>query len=95
MIAACQDLCCQSRIAEYPFLYCLPLALAGLGTFIYYAITHQFNQIKLLLNVIPFVLLALVAWSLRRRRSILYYLVVVDGLMLIKALCGSIAMLYF
>jgi hypothetical protein len=74
----------------------LPLALIGLATFIYYAATHQFNWMKVMLNTIPFLLLISVAISLlRRRRPILYYLVVVDGLMLVKAVCGIIAMLYF
>jgi hypothetical protein len=73
----------------------LPLTVLGLGTFIYYAVTHNFHPIKILLNIIPFALLFIVAWSMRRRRSIMYYLVVVDGLMLIKAICGSIAMIYF
>jgi len=74
----------------------LPLALIGLGTFIYYATTHQFNWVKVSLNTIPFILLILVAISLlRRRRPLLYYLIVVDGLMLVKAVCGILAMLYF
>ena len=74
----------------------LPLALIGLATFIYYATTHQFNWMKVLLNTIPFLLLIWVAFSLlRRRRPLLYYLIVVDGLMLVKAVCGIVAMLYF
>ncbi|MFT3912122.1 MAG: hypothetical protein QM737_22035 [Ferruginibacter sp.] len=77
------------------FYILLPLSLLGLVSFIYYAEQHQFNQVKVLLNTIPFILLFAAAWSLRKRRSILYYLVVVDGLMLVKAICGSIAMVYF
>jgi hypothetical protein len=74
----------------------LPLALTGLATFIYYASAHRFNWMKVMLNTIPFLLLIAVAVSLlRRRRPLLYYLVVVDGLMLGKAVCGIIAMLYF
>lgn len=73
----------------------LPLCVIGLGAFITYGITHQFSGMKLFLNFIPFFLLILVAYSLQQRRSVLYYLVVVDGLMLAKAVCGSIAMYYF
>jgi hypothetical protein len=80
-------------VTVYPVLFYL--SLAGLGTFIYYAVTHGFDPVKVLLNTIPFILLVIVAWSLRRRRAILYYLIVVDGLMLIKALCGTAAMLWF
>jgi len=77
------------------FYILLPLSLIGLGSFILYAIDHQFHQVKVLLNIIPFVLLVMIAWSLRRRRSLLYYLVIVDGLMLVKAVCGSLAIIYF
>jgi hypothetical protein len=77
------------------FYILLPLSALGLLSFIYYAVTHQFHQGKLLLNIIPFVLLIDVAFSLRKRRPLMYYLVVVDGLMLVKAVCGIIAMLYF
>jgi len=73
----------------------LPLSVLGLVSFVFYAQTHEFNEVKLLLNVIPFLLLMAVAWSLRKRRSLLYYLCIVDGLMLTKAVCGWIAMKYF
>ncbi|HEX6192528.1 MAG TPA: hypothetical protein VFZ42_09190 [Chitinophagaceae bacterium] len=77
------------------FYILVPLTVIGLGTFITYALTQGFNAGKLFLNIIPFILLLLAAWSLRRPRSLLYYLVVIDGLMLVKALCGTCAMLYF
>ena len=77
------------------FYILLPLSLTGLVSFIFYAETHQFHQMRILLNIIPFILLALVVWSLRKRRSLLYYLCIVDGLMLIKAICGSIAITCF
>jgi len=73
----------------------IPLCLIGLGTFILYGITRGFHPIKIALNVVPFVLLLLTAYSLQTRRSLLYYLFVVDGLMLVKAICGSIAVVYF
>jgi hypothetical protein len=77
------------------FCILLPLSLLGLGSFIYYAAGHQFHRAKIVLNIIPFVLLIIVSFSLCRRRSIMYYLVIIDGLMLIKAVCGSIAMTFF
>jgi hypothetical protein len=69
----------------------IPVTGAGLGFFLLYAAVHDFSEIKVFLNSIPFVLLLVVALALRRRRSILYYLVVVDGLMMIKAACGILA----
>jgi hypothetical protein len=77
------------------FFILIPLCLAGLASFLYYAIARGFSDLKILLNVVPFLLLIIVAYSLHRRKSIFYYLIVIDGLMLIKALCGSIATLYF
>jgi hypothetical protein len=47
------------------------------------------------MNIIPFVALLIVAYSMHRRQSILYYLIAIDGLMLLKAICGSIAMIFF
>ncbi len=77
------------------FYILLPLTVAGLGAFVFYAVAHHFHPIKIILNVVPFILLLIVIWSLRRRRPVLYYLVVIDGLMLVKAICGTIAMSYF
>lgn len=77
------------------FLICIPLSVLGLGTFITYGITHHFSSMKLALNIIPFICLFIVAYSLKSRRSIIYYLFIIDGMMLLKALCGSIAMYYF
>jgi len=77
------------------FYIIIPLAVLGLGSFLTYGFTHGFSWPKILLNTIPFVLLITVAYSLQRRRSIFYYLVIIDGLMLVKALCGITAMLLF
>lgn len=77
------------------FFILIPLCLAGLGSFLYFAQVRKFSPEKILLNTVPFILLIIVAYSLHRRKSIFYYLIVIDGLMLIKAICGSLAMYYF
>lgn len=77
------------------FYILMPAGVAGLTCFIAYASAHGFGPIKVALNMLPFFLLMSVAWSLRRRRGLLYYLVAVDGLLLIKAICGTIAMVCF
>lgn len=77
------------------FMILIPLCLAGLGSFIIYALKRDFSNQKIILNTIPFLLLITVAYSLHRRKSIFYYLIVIDGLMLVKALCGITAMIYF
>jgi 4-hydroxybenzoate polyprenyltransferase len=77
------------------FYIIIPLAAVGLGSFLLYAVSNKFSLFKVLLNTIPFMLLITVAYSLHRRRSILYYLAIIDGLMLAKAICGIVAMSYF
>jgi hypothetical protein len=77
------------------FSIVLPLTLLGLATFLAYGSVHGFSVIRLLLNAVPFAALLAVIYALRKRRPILYYLVVVDGLLLLKAICGSLGMLWF
>lgn len=77
------------------FYIIIPLSVLGLGTFLTYAGTHGFSAGKILINCIPFILMIAVAWSLYRRKSILFYLVIIDGLMLVKGICGTIAMTFF
>lgn len=77
------------------FRIALPMAAVGLLTFLYYGATHGFSTMKLVLNTVPFLAMASVIYALRKRRSILYYLVVVDGLLVVKAVCGSVAMRWF
>jgi hypothetical protein len=77
------------------FFIILPLCVVGLGTFVFYGITKHFHPMKITLNVLPFILLIITAYTLSTRRSLLYYLIVVDGLMLIKGICGTMAIVYF
>lgn len=72
------------------FLIIIPLTLIGFGTFLGYGITHQFPVFRMFINTIPFILLIIVTYHMHRRKSILYYLAIIDGMMLIKALCGIV-----
>lgn len=74
------------------FYILIPLTIIGLGTFIVYAVLRDFPVLRILINTIPFILLIIVAYSMHRRKSILYYLAIIDGLMLAKAICGIIGM---
>lgn len=76
------------------FYIMLPLCIIGLGTFLIYTIGHHFPLGWILFNSIPFILLIMVAWSMYQRKSILYYLAIIDGLMLLKALCGITGTLF-
>jgi hypothetical protein len=93
--SALRTLVVQRGLRATLFQVVLPLALLGLCIFILYGGMHGFHPMKVVLNTLPFLALIAVVFTLRRRRPILYYLVVVDGLMLVKGVCGSIAMCYF
>lgn len=73
----------------------LPLSLIGLTGFILFAYNHQFSLMKIILNSIPFLLMILLAFQLRVKRKLMYYLIFVDGLMLLKGICGIVAMKFF
>lgn len=77
------------------FYFIIPLCIVGLGAFLLYAHARNFSTLKILTNTIPFLLIITVAYSMYTRRSIFYYLIIIDGLMLVKALCGITAMLFF
>lgn len=66
----------------------VPLLLVGLLSFLTFAIYRHFGIPAILFNLVPFVCLLAVAFSLQRRQQILFYLIVIDGLLLVKALCG-------
>jgi 4-hydroxybenzoate polyprenyltransferase len=85
----------QTGLLKTIFLIVIPLSVLGLGTFIYYALTHSFHPGKIILNTIPFLLLIGIAYSLKKYKSILYYFIIIDGLLVVKAICGTIAITYF
>jgi hypothetical protein len=47
--------------------------------------------LSIALFLLPMGLLGLVALSLSKRRPVAWYLLVIDGLMLVKAICGMAA----
>jgi len=75
------------------FYIIIPLAILGFISLVIFARYEQFSPLRIIINSIPFVLLIIVAWSMQRRKPIIYYLAVIDGLMLVKALCGITASL--
>ncbi len=71
----------------------LPLLVIGLSAFLVFASIQQFSTPKILLNLSPFVLTFFSTMLLYKKRSILFYLIVIDGLILFKAICGSLSVL--
>jgi 4-hydroxybenzoate polyprenyltransferase len=74
------------------FYVLLPLSIIGLTTFLVYAVSLHFPVFRIAINTIPFILLLTAAYSMHKRKSILYYLAIIDGLMLVKACCGIAGM---
>jgi len=88
-----QNFCSKIWPEKNPFFIILPMAIISLLAFIQFTVSHHFPMSRILINSIPFILLILVAWSMQRRQSILYYLAIIDGLMLVKAACGIMGVL--
>ncbi len=74
------------------FYILLPLIVIGLFSLIAFASSRNFSLITIGINLLPFILLFMIAWSMQRPHKILYYLVVIDGLIFFKAICGIVGM---
>lgn len=70
----------------------LPLIIIGLFSLIAFATVRNYGVLTIALNLIPFILLLMIAWSMLRPHKIMYYLIVIDGLIFLKALCGIAGM---
>lgn len=77
------------------FLILLPLISIGLLAFTIFAFDKSFSIGHYLINLVPLLLLVWVAYSMHKRRPILYYLIIIDGLMLLKGICGIAGVLIF
>lgn len=74
------------------FSILMPILGIGMVALFAFAAYEGFGLVRILMNCIPFVLTLYVAYSMRRRHSLTYYLVIIDGLILLKAVCGIAAM---
>lgn len=66
----------------------LPATLLSAAGQVFFLYQHQPSPVVYLVQVAPFVLLLALSPMVQRQSSILFYLVVIDGLMLLKALAG-------
>lgn len=73
----------------------LPMSALILMATLRYGYLHGFTGYQILLNTIPLILLISVSYQMHQRKSILYYLAIIDGLIVVKAACGIIATLLF
>jgi hypothetical protein len=70
----------------------IPLILIGIVATLAFAGYRHFTWLPILINLVPFFLLLVVSYSMHRQKSIFYYLIVIDGLVMMKGVCGIIAM---
>lgn len=70
------------------FYIIIPLTALGFISFMGFALLRHYHPVRIFINSIPFILLLIVAWSMQKKRSILFYLTIIDGLMVVKAACG-------
>ena len=75
--------------------FVVPLGALILMATLRYSYLHGFTGYQILLNTIPLILLISVSYQMYQRKSILYYLAIIDGLIVVKAACGLIATLLF
>ncbi|WP_025762535.1 UbiA family prenyltransferase [Dyadobacter tibetensis] len=78
------------RFGLYPTItyILIPLLIVGLIALLLFAGYKHFAPLTIALNTLPFLCLLWVAFALHTPRKILFYLIVIDGLLLIKAICG-------
>ena len=70
----------------------IPLVVIGMISAVLFMQYRHLGILSISINLIPFILLLIVSYSMYRQKSILYYLIIIDGLVLIKAICGILAM---
>ncbi len=71
----------------------LPMILLGTASFLLFSSYRNLTIYQEAVNLIPFCLTLYIALSMHKPRPILYYLVVIDGMLLVKAICGITATL--
>lgn len=76
------------------FVILIPLLSIGVISFLIFAVRYQFSLPRIIFNLVPFLCLLYVSFSLQHRKPILYYLIVIDGLLLVKAVCGICGTLF-
>ncbi len=78
----------QFGINKTIFFILIPLLTIGMLSFLVFTSFEHIPSEQVLINSIPFLLTLVVAFSLNLKKPILYYLIVIDGLILLKACCG-------
>ena len=66
----------------------IPLVVMGLLCFCLFADAMDFPNFTFICNLLPFLLMFFVVITLNKAKTLLYYLIVIDGILIFKAICG-------
>ncbi|MGV0924588.1 UbiA prenyltransferase family protein [Empedobacter tilapiae] len=73
----------------------LPFIFLGFLSFVIFGIWYGLPLHRILFMLIPIICLAVFAFKLNRPKPILYYLIAIDGMILLKAICGILSVILF
>ena len=72
----------------------MPLLLAGVVSLYIFQAQQQFTAFQSIIQLIPYFFLLIAILQYRKPKTLLYYLAAVDGLLLLKALCGISSIIF-
>jgi 4-hydroxybenzoate polyprenyltransferase len=73
----------------------IPVTILNFIVFFLFHWQQKFSMVQTFIQLIPYLLLVWIIVNHRQQRSVLYYLVAVDGLVFAKAVCGITSILFF
>ena len=72
----------------------IPLIILGNFISLIFALTLSIKIIYIIFNIIPCVFLFLISFKLYKKRSIIFYLFIIDGMMILKSICGICGIMF-
>ena len=73
----------------------LPLIFLGFLSFVIFGIWYGLPFHRILFMLIPIICLAIFAFRLNQPKTIMYYLIAIDGMIFLKAICGILSVILF
>lgn len=76
-------------------LVIIPVILLSLAVLLLYQWQQGLTRLQIFIQIVPFIVTLIVTGMFKKNRSVLFYLAVVDGMMLLKGACGIISISFF
>jgi 4-hydroxybenzoate polyprenyltransferase len=73
----------------------LPATIFAIAIILLFQVQRHYNWIQAIVQLLPFCILLFIVLMPQKKRTIFHYLVVIDGIMLLKAVCGIISIEFF